>query len=56
MLAPFQHLDGKSPYDVHRDLQESMQNYVGIFRNEEDLKKGLEEIRKLKDCGGTSAG
>jgi succinate dehydrogenase / fumarate reductase flavoprotein subunit len=25
-----------------------MQNYVGIFRNEEDLKRGLEEIGKLK--------
>lgn len=49
LLAPFLPLEGKSPYDVHRDLQEAMHNYVGIFRNEEDLKKGLEEIRKLKD-------
>ena len=49
LLAPFLPLEGKSAYDVHRDLQEAMHNYVGIFRNEEDLKKGLEEIRKLKD-------
>ncbi len=25
-----------------------MQNYVGIFRNEADLKRGLDEIQKLK--------
>src|SRR5262249_34385371 len=36
-------------YDVHRDLQETMQNYVGIFRNEDDLRKGLSEIASLKD-------
>jgi succinate dehydrogenase / fumarate reductase flavoprotein subunit len=48
MLAPFERGAGESPYDVHRDLQETMQNYVGIFRNEEDLSKGLSEIEKLK--------
>lgn len=52
MLAPFLHLDGISPYDVHRDLQETMHEYVGIFRNEEDLTKGLKKIRKLKDATG----
>jgi len=29
-------------------LQEAMQNYVGIFRNEDDLKKGLRELDSLK--------
>jgi succinate dehydrogenase / fumarate reductase flavoprotein subunit len=48
MLAPFERSDGDSPYDLHRDLQENMQNYVGIFRSEEDLKLGLDEIDKLK--------
>jgi len=48
MLAPFERSDGDSPYDLHRDLQETMQNYVGIFRSEEDLKHGLDEIQKLK--------
>jgi succinate dehydrogenase / fumarate reductase flavoprotein subunit len=48
MLAPFERGAGESPYDVHRDLQETMQNYVGIFRNEEDLSRGLSEIEKLK--------
>jgi succinate dehydrogenase / fumarate reductase flavoprotein subunit len=48
MLEPFERSEGDSPYDVHRDLQETMQNYVGIFRNEADLKRGLDEIQKLK--------
>jgi len=48
MLEPFERSEGDSPYDVHRDLQETMQNYVGIFRNEADLKRGLDEIGKLK--------
>ena len=48
MLEPFERSEGDSPYDVHRDLQEAMQNYVGIFRSEADLKRGLDEIQKLK--------
>jgi len=49
MLAPFERTDGESPYEIHRQLQETMQNYVGIFRNEEDLKRGLTEVRRLKE-------
>ena len=52
MLEPFERTNGDSPYDVHRDLQETMQNYVGIFRSEEDLKQGFSEIEKLKDRAG----
>ena len=48
MLEPFERPAGESPYDIHRDLQEAMQNYVGIFRNEDDLKKGLRELDSLK--------
>src|SRR5438034_420279 len=49
MLAPFERADGDSPYEIHRQLQETMQDYVGIFRNEDDLKKGLSEIENLKE-------
>jgi succinate dehydrogenase flavoprotein subunit len=48
MLEPFERPSGESPYDIHRDMQEAMQNYVGIFRNEDDLKKGLRELDSLK--------
>jgi succinate dehydrogenase / fumarate reductase flavoprotein subunit len=49
MLAPFERKSGESPYTVHRDLQETMQNLVGIFRNKQDLLRALEELEKLKE-------
>ncbi|MFN2516310.1 MAG: FAD-binding protein [Pyrinomonadaceae bacterium] len=48
MLEPFARSEGESPYRIHEALQEAMQSYVGIFRNEEDLKTGLLEIERLK--------
>ena len=47
MLAPFEHT-GEYPYEIHRDLQETMQSLVGIFRNEEDLRKALEHLEQFK--------
>jgi succinate dehydrogenase / fumarate reductase flavoprotein subunit len=52
MLAPFDRKDGENPYTIHRDLQETMQNLVGIFRNREDLIRALEELEKLKERAG----
>jgi succinate dehydrogenase / fumarate reductase, flavoprotein subunit len=49
MLAPFARSDGESPYRIHEALQNAMQSDVGIFRNEEDLGKGLSELRVLKE-------
>jgi succinate dehydrogenase / fumarate reductase, flavoprotein subunit len=49
MLAFFERPEGESPYAVHRDLAEAMQNLVGIFRNAEDLEKGLAKIRELSE-------
>jgi succinate dehydrogenase / fumarate reductase, flavoprotein subunit len=49
MLAPFERSDGESPYTIHNDLQSTMQNLVGIFRNEEDLRLALLEIERLKE-------
>jgi succinate dehydrogenase / fumarate reductase, flavoprotein subunit len=48
MLAPFDRGEGENPYSVHRDLQEVMQNLVGIFRVEEDMTKAMGELEKLK--------
>ncbi|MDQ2921783.1 MAG: FAD-binding protein [Acidobacteriota bacterium] len=53
MVAPFERTDGESPYQLHRELQETMQQLVGIFRNEEDLERGLGEIRALKERAGS---
>jgi succinate dehydrogenase / fumarate reductase, flavoprotein subunit len=48
LLAPFYNSGTESPYAVHRDLQDVMQNLVGIFRIDEDLKKALVELEKLR--------
>ena len=52
MLAPFERKDGENPYTIHRDLQETMQKLVGIFRNKEDLIRALEELEKLNERAG----
>jgi succinate dehydrogenase / fumarate reductase flavoprotein subunit len=52
MLAFFERPEGESPYAVHRDLTETMQSLVGIFRNEQDLESGLAKIRELQDRAG----
>jgi len=52
LLAPFGRLDGDGPFEIHSDLQETMQNYVGIFRSERDLQRGADEIQKLKQRAG----
>jgi succinate dehydrogenase / fumarate reductase flavoprotein subunit len=49
MVTPFERPGGENPYSVHHDLQVVMQSLVGIFRNEEDLRKAVEEIEKLKE-------
>jgi len=49
MLEPFARSEGESPYRIHEALQDAMQSYVGIFRVEEDLRKGLGELQVLKE-------
>jgi succinate dehydrogenase / fumarate reductase flavoprotein subunit len=47
-LAPFDRAEGPNPFLLHEDLKDKMQTFVGIIRSEEDLKKGLEHIERLK--------
>ncbi len=47
-LAPFERTTGENPYQIHHDLQDVMQTLVGIFRTDEDLRKALGELEKLK--------
>jgi succinate dehydrogenase / fumarate reductase, flavoprotein subunit len=50
-LAPFRAgaaAEGENPYAVHRDLQEVMQDLVGIIRVEAELKDALEKIAVLR--------
>jgi len=44
--------EGPNPFLVHEDLQDTMQKYVGIIRNKEELNKALDELKRIgKDAG-----
>ncbi|HEY3169559.1 MAG TPA: FAD-binding protein [Thermoanaerobaculia bacterium] len=49
MLEVFERPEGESPYVIHRDLENTMEELVGIFRNEEDLVLGLEKLADLSE-------
>ena len=47
-LAPFERGPaGENPYQVQYDLQETMQNLVGIVRVESEMQQALQEIEQL---------
>jgi succinate dehydrogenase / fumarate reductase flavoprotein subunit len=45
---PFRRTEGINPYDVQKQLNQCMSTYVGIFREEEDLKKGIAKLEEIK--------
>ncbi|HEV8150937.1 MAG TPA: fumarate reductase/succinate dehydrogenase flavoprotein subunit, partial [Gemmatimonadales bacterium] len=47
-LAPFDRAGGENPYAVQHDLQEMMQDLVGIVRREEAMTRAVRELGKLK--------
>jgi succinate dehydrogenase / fumarate reductase, flavoprotein subunit len=47
-FAPFGREDGNNPYDVHHELQETMQSLVGIIRNGPELEEALGKLEDLK--------
>jgi succinate dehydrogenase / fumarate reductase flavoprotein subunit len=47
-LAPFDRSNGESPYQVQKDLQDTMQDLVGIVRNESEMRQALEKIDAFK--------
>jgi succinate dehydrogenase / fumarate reductase flavoprotein subunit len=50
VLAPFERADGGvNPYTVQLELQDCMQELVGIIRTEGELKSALERIAALKE-------
>ncbi|HEY6976134.1 MAG TPA: fumarate reductase/succinate dehydrogenase flavoprotein subunit [Chitinophagaceae bacterium] len=48
-LEPFERNENYNPYQVQYDLQEMMQDLVGIVRREGELLKAVEELQKLKE-------
>jgi succinate dehydrogenase / fumarate reductase flavoprotein subunit len=47
-LAPFDRTDSESPYQVQKDLQNAMQDLVGIVRNETEMREALDKIGEFK--------
>ncbi|GLZ34231.1 succinate dehydrogenase flavoprotein subunit [Lentzea sp. NBRC 105346] len=48
-LAPFQAEGGENPYTLHMELQQSMNDLVGIIRRESEMQEALERLEKLKE-------
>jgi len=46
-LAPFEQSGGENPYEVQQNLQEIMQDSVGIVRHESEMKSALEQLGKF---------
>ena len=46
-LRPFERRAGENPYTLQRDLQETMQDDVGIVRNEAEMTSQLEYLRRF---------
>ncbi len=48
-LTPFEEEGGENPYTIQHDLQQTMQNLVGIVRTAEELTQALEDLKALKE-------
>ena len=48
-LEPFERTGGESPYQVQHDLEDMMQDKVGIVRREEEMQQALQGILKLRE-------
>ena len=48
-LAPFERRDGENPYQVQKDLQDTMQDLVGIVRDENEMREALGKIDGFKN-------
>jgi succinate dehydrogenase / fumarate reductase, flavoprotein subunit len=52
-LAPFSQTDGESPYAVHAELQQTMNDLVGIIRRGQEVKDALAALDKFKERAKT---
>ena len=48
-LAPFEAKGGENSYTIQADLQQSMNDLVGIIRTAEELEQSLKEIEQFKE-------
>jgi succinate dehydrogenase / fumarate reductase flavoprotein subunit len=52
-LAPFEVEGGENPYTIQSDLQQSMNDLVGIIRTASELQQSLDAIAALKERAKT---
>jgi succinate dehydrogenase / fumarate reductase, flavoprotein subunit len=48
-LAPLSRSSGENPYTVHAELQQTMNDLVGLIRREHEVKQALQELEKFKE-------
>ena len=48
-LAPLRAAGGENPYTLHAELQQTMNDLVGIIRTETEIEEALAELEKLKE-------
>jgi succinate dehydrogenase / fumarate reductase flavoprotein subunit len=48
MEEPFSRPEGKNPYDIAKHLNQIMSTYIGIFREEAEMKTGIAKLEELK--------
>ncbi|TWP49138.1 fumarate reductase/succinate dehydrogenase flavoprotein subunit [Lentzea tibetensis] len=48
-LAPFEAEGGENPYTLHMELQQSMNDLVGIIRRAGEMEEALQRLEKLKE-------
>jgi len=51
-LAPFDTEQGENPYTLHQELQQTMNDLVGIIRREPEMAEALERLAALKERAG----
>jgi succinate dehydrogenase / fumarate reductase flavoprotein subunit len=54
-LEPFERPTGENPYTIQTDLQDAMQDLVGIVRREAEMREALVVIEKLKGRARTAS-
>ncbi len=52
-LAPFKRAEGENPYTVHHELQQTMQDLVGLIRRETEVRDALAALEKFKERAAT---
>jgi succinate dehydrogenase / fumarate reductase flavoprotein subunit len=48
VLAPFENVTGENPYTLHTELQQTMNDLVGIIRKQEEMEQALAALADFK--------